>query len=176
MRLFRALLHLYPAPFRAEYGEEMCAIFAQRQRDARGPLAVLLLWVEAFVDGLFNAVQVHADILRQDIGYAARTLRRSPGFALIAIVVAALGIGATTAAFSLADHVLIRRLPFADAQRLVMVWENQSPGGYSETEPSPANYRDWKRMSTTFETMAAYRGLSVNLVGKGIRSASKDRQ
>jgi len=60
--------------------------------------------------------------------------------------------GANTAAFSVADFVLIRPLPFADPDRLVKLWEH--PPGYSRMELSPADYRDWKRMSTSFEAMA----------------------
>jgi hypothetical protein len=56
-------------------------------------------------------------------------------------VVSALGIGATTAAFSITDHVLFRPLPFVKPDRLVRLWQDQ--GGYGHTELSPANYRDW---------------------------------
>ena len=59
------------------------------------------------------------DILGQDIRYTLRTLRRAPGFTLTALAVAAIGIGATTAAFTVTDHVLLRPLPFLDADRLV---------------------------------------------------------
>jgi predicted permease len=107
------------------------------------------------------------DILQQDLRYAARMLARSPGFALTIMLVAALGIGATTAAFTLADHVLIRPLPFPDAARLVHLWEDMSPAGYRTFEPSPANYSDWKQANKSFEAMAASRPLSVNMVGVG---------
>lgn len=164
MRLYRALLHLYPASFRGEYGEEMCAIFAQRRRDAPHALAVLALWAETCFEVLRNAAHVHADILGQDLRYTVRTLGRAPGFTLTAILVVALGVGATTAVFSVTDRVLIRPLPFPDSNRLVKLWEGQP--GY-RNELSPANYRDWKRMSKAFEAMAAYRRLSANLVGQG---------
>ena len=167
MRVYRALLHFFPSSFRIEYGEEMCAILARRRREAAGPLAVLALWVGALLDVLANAVRVHVDVFRQDLRYTARTLGRAPGFTVTAILVAALGVGATTATFSITDHVLIRPLPFVEPERLVKLWEDDSLRGYGRTELSPANYRDWKRMSTSFETMAAYHGLSVNLVGEG---------
>lgn len=167
MRFFRSLLYLYPASFRAEYEEELSAIFARRLRDAAGWPAVLLLAIEVSLDTLSNAARVHWDILYQDLHYALRLLARAPGFTLTAIAVAALGIGATTAAFTVTDHVLIRPLPFADSNRLVMLWEDQSPTGYADMEPSPANYRDWKRTSTSFETIAAYFDTSANLVGVG---------
>jgi predicted permease len=162
MRLYRLLLHLYPASFRAEYGGQMCAVFAQRRANGENPAA---LWAESMLDILANALRVHWDILRQDLRYTARTLARTPGFAVTAVLVAALGIGATTAAFSIADHVLLRPLPFADSDRLVKLWETEPE--YSRMELSPANYRDWKRVGTAFESMAAYRGLSVDLSGQG---------
>jgi predicted permease len=163
--LYRALLRLYPASFRAEYGEEMCTIFARRRRDATGMAATLALLLEAFVDVAVNALRTHGDVLRQDLAFSARSLGRSPGFALTAVAVAALGIGATTAAFSIADHVLFRPLPFVQPDRLVRLWQDQ--GGYGHSDLSPANYRDWKRMSRSFEEMGAFGGQAYNLAGGG---------
>jgi putative ABC transport system permease protein len=165
MSVYKALLHLYPASFRAEYGAEMCAIFARRRRDAAGPPAVAVLWAATFFDVLFNAAAVHWDILRQDLRYTVRSLGRSPGFALTAILVAALGVGANTAAFSVTDFVLIRPLPFAEPERLAKLWQRLP--GYTRMELSPANYRDWKHVSTAFDSMGAFYELSVNLVGQG---------
>ena len=68
---------------------------------------------------------MHLDILRQDLRYVRRSLGRAPGFALTVVVVAALGVGATTAAFSITDHVLIRPLPFPGSDRLVQLWQAQ---------------------------------------------------
>ena len=151
MRLYRALLYLYPASFRAEYAEEMCAIFARRRGDTSGARAVLGLWMETSYDVLVNAPQAHWDILRQDLRYTMRALCRAPGFALTAILVSALGIGANTAVFSITDQVLIRPLPFAGSERMVKLWQNQR--GYTRNELSPANYRDWKNMSSSFSAM-----------------------
>ena len=72
----------------------------------------------------------YLDILNQDVRYALRSLARTPGFTATAIVVAGLGIGATTATFSTADHVLLRPLPFADPERLVRLSEDHTPLGY----------------------------------------------
>lgn len=165
MRFYRLLLRLYPASFRSEYGEEMCAVFEERRRSARGPVGRLLVWLDTLLELQVSAAQVHADILRQDARYTARTLARSPGFALTAIIVMALGIGATTAAFSITDHVLLRPLPYKEPQSLVRMWE--SPPNYRQMELSPPNYRDWKTMSTSFEAMGAYTTLSANLAGQG---------
>ena len=163
--MYRLLLHLYPKSFRGEYEGEMCAIFSQRKRDAAGPFGMIALWVETFFDVLLNAAGVHFDILRQDLRYFGRTLRQSPGYALTVVGIAGLGIGATTAAYSITDHVLLRALPFPDADRLVTVIE-QEPH-YSRMELSPANYRDWKTKIKSFETWGAYTTGSVNLAGDG---------
>lgn len=165
MRFYHILLHLFPAAFRAEYGEEMCWIFSQRLKDASGPVAKFVLWLGTFWEVAVNAIRTHWDIFRQDLRYTARTLRRTPGFTLTAILVTALGVGATTAAFSITDHVLIRPLPFRDWQRLVRIWE--APEGYSSQEASPPTYRDWRRMSKSFETMGAFTTASMNLIGQG---------
>jgi predicted permease len=165
MRFYEALLHFYPASFRGEYGNEMRKIFAQRRRDASGFLAAYMLWIETFFDVLFNALAVHWDILRQDLLYTWRTLARTPGFAITAVLVVALGVGANTAAFTVTDFVLLRPLPFHQPERLVKLWETTP--GYSRMELSPANYRDWKRMSTSFDAMGAFVPISVNLVGQG---------
>jgi len=163
MLLFRALLHLYPASWRAEYGEEMCGVFASHRRAEGG----IFLWLEAIADVILGAFSVQFDLLRQDLRYAARAFGRSPGFALTAILIAAVGIGATTAAFTMVDHVLIRPLPFAHQDRLVKLYEDH-PAQSSRFWPlSPANFRDWQRMNRSFETLAAYRGLQLNITGQG---------
>ncbi len=166
MRLYRALLRLYPASFRREYGEEMCAVFARRLAQAGGRGASALLLAAAW-DVLPNALAAHADLLRQDLRYAARVLARSPGFAVSAVLVAALGIGSATAAFSITDHVLIRPLPFPRSGDLVTVWESDAEGGLGRNELSPAIYRDWKGLAPSFQSMAAWHPASVNLVGAG---------
>jgi predicted permease len=165
MRLYRALLHLYPTSFRSEYGEEMAAIFRRRLRDARSPLAIVWLWLTAVGEMIVSALAVHWDILRHDVRYTVRILTRARGFALTAIIIVALGIGANTAAFSVTDFVLFRPLPFKDAGRLVTVWQTAS--GYSRMELSPANYRDWKQAATSFERMGTYTQRATSLIGTG---------
>ena len=154
MRAYNLLLRLYPASFRYEYGEEMRALFARRRREVTGPLTAIALWLQTIGEVAGNAALVHVDLLRQDLHYTARMLRRTPGFAVTAVLIVALGIGATTAAFSVTDFVLIRPLPFPQPHRLVKVWE-RTPD-YSRLELSPANYRDWKAASTVFESIGMY--------------------
>jgi predicted permease len=162
MRFYRALLYFYPASFRAEYCDELCLAFTERAGGLSGPLTWVRIILAALADVIPNAIAAHWDVLRQDLGYAARSLRRTPGFALTAVLVAALGIGANTAVFSLADFMFVRPLPYADAHRLVKIWQGEA-GGMNES--SPANYRDWKAMTPAFSGMGAYWRRAANLVG-----------
>src|SRR5512138_2138302 len=163
MYVYRLLLHLYPTSFRAEYGDQMRVVFEQRRRNASGILAVVFFWIETLFETLGNALLVHWDLLTQDVRYTGRMVRRAPGFALTTVLIVALGIGATTAAFSVTDFVLLRPLPFPDPARLVRLWE-RTPG-YSRMEFSAANYRDWKRASQSFDRIGAYVNMPVNMTG-----------
>src|SRR4051812_44327916 len=102
-----------------------------------------------------------------DIRYGLRLLRTSPGFAAVAIITLALGIGANTAIFSTVDALLLRALPYADADRVVMIWEDASAAGFPRNTPAPANYFDWSRLNHSFSGIAATRGTSANLTGGG---------
>jgi predicted permease len=167
MRFYSALLRLYPASFRAEYGGEMRAILGARLRETPGTLSRLMLWIETVADVVLNAAAVHWDILRQDLRYTARTLIRSPGFALTAILVTALGIGANTAAFSVVDFVLLRSLPYADPDRLMKLWQARDGNRRGTNQASPLVYREWKTASRSFESMGAWYSNAINLVGQG---------
>lgn len=103
----------------------------------------------------------------QDLRYGARMLARSPGFASIAMLSLALGIGANTAIFSVVNAILLRSLPFHEPDRLVMVWEDASFAGFPRNTPAPANYADWKSQNQVFEEMAALSERSFNLTGDG---------
>jgi putative ABC transport system permease protein len=167
MRFYRALLHLYPKSFRAEYGEDVLSVIAERRAVAPALGSRLRLALETVADTVVNASRVHGDILRQDLRYAVRTLRRAPAFAITAILLAAVGIGSTTAAVAIADHVLLRPLPYAEPHRLVRFWQQDRIARDGYNELSPGNYRDWITRSTAFESVAAYTPQSANLVGHG---------
>ena len=164
-RFYSLLLRLYPASHRAEYGAEMRAVFADRVRGYRGPLGALRAAGEAVGDVVPNAIAAHWELLRQDVRLALRAMRRSPGFALTAVLVVALGVGANTAAFSLADLVLLRPLPFPEPERLVKLWQSTPGGGRNEI--SPTILRDWRASTRAFESMAGYTWRAANLTGRG---------
>ena len=101
----------------------------------------------------------------QDVKYAIRSLRRSRGFAAIAVLTLALGIGATASIFSVVQTLLIRPLPFPDADRLVAVFAT-SPAVPRDTT-SFLDFSDWQRQATTLSGMAAYRSERFNITGDG---------
>lgn len=167
MRLYRWLLVLFPASFRREYGADMAADVGRRLEAATSGPQRLLVWIECGFDVLRNATAAHWDVLRQDLRYTIRSLNRARGFAIGAIVVIAIGVGANTAAFSVADFVLLRPLPFPDPDALTrLCWGPRTGGGWGcMNQLSPANYRDYKNMTSSFEAMGAFYGQALNLVG-----------
>ncbi|HJQ22317.1 MAG TPA: ABC transporter permease [Blastocatellia bacterium] len=105
--------------------------------------------------------------LIRDVRFAVRTMMKKPGFTAVAVIIMALGIGANTAIFSLVRAVLLRPLPFADPDRLVMVWEDASYVGFPKNTPAPGNFADWRARNDVFEAMAAFRFFDFNLTGDG---------
>jgi putative ABC transport system permease protein len=103
--------------------------------------------------------------LWQDARYAVRSLTRSMGFTLLVLTALALGIGATTAMFSVLHSVVIRPLPFPDPDRLVSLWE-RSPRSERPNVVSILNFRAWKERARSFESMAAYNQGPRNLLGR----------
>src|SRR5262249_44379365 len=102
-----------------------------------------------------------------DLRYSARMLMKKPGFAFVAIITLALGTGANTAIFSLLNAVLLGPLPFAEPERLVMLWEDGSAIGVPRAEAAPANVVDWKARQSTFEGLATLDWRSFDLTGDG---------
>ncbi|HXJ06660.1 MAG TPA: ABC transporter permease [Candidatus Acidoferrum sp.] len=105
-----------------------------------------------------------ANMIR-DLRYALRVLLKSPGFTIVAVLTLALGIGANTAIFSVVHAVLLRPLPYPDANRLVFLgeWSEEVP----EMSISMANFNDWQAQNTIFASMVPYQSDNVVLTGRG---------
>src|SRR5688500_1469658 len=102
----------------------------------------------------------------QDLRYAIRMLRKTPGFTLVAVLTLALGIGANTAIFTVVNALLLRPLPYGDPGRLVMVWQDfRARGGPADEWASPGNYVDWSRERSLFDGVAAIGGWRPILAG-----------
>ena len=106
--------------------------------------------------------------LLHDARYGLRQLRRNPGFSLVAIATLALGIGGVTAMFSALDAVLIRRLPYADAARLVMIWDDFGKTDITKrSAPAPAEWIEWRRLNTVFTDLTTSQPGDATLSGDG---------
>ncbi len=103
--------------------------------------------------------------LLQDLRYGARMLIKKPGFAFVAIITLALGIGANTAIFSVVNGVLLRPLPYDEPNRLVFLYEHAT--GFNEMSISYPNFTDWRAQNQVFEKIGVYNRDNYNLTGGG---------
>ena len=104
--------------------------------------------------------------LWRDLAYAARILRKSPGFTLIAVAVLSIGIGANGAIFTLVDAAVLRPLPFGHPEQLVQLWEK--PPGHDRNSVSPLNFLDWSEQNRVFASMTGVSGNTRTLITGGI--------
>jgi putative ABC transport system permease protein len=105
--------------------------------------------------------------MREDIRYGVRTLRRSPGFTLVAAMTLSLGIGASTAIFTVANTVMFRPLPFTDPPRLMRLWESNPEKGWPTFSASHPTFLDWRTQNHSFEQLAAQSSGGFTLTSKG---------
>lgn len=105
----------------------------------------------------------------QDLRFAARMLRKNPGFTAVAVLTLALGIGANTSVFSVIDAVFLKALPYPHPEQIVMVWEDVHLPHFqsSQNTPAPGNFADWRRQNAAFSSIAAIGYRSWNLTGAG---------
>jgi putative ABC transport system permease protein len=185
---YRLLLLAFPADVRREFGDDMALMFAKQVEDARQRRSsVARLWLQAIADALvhgggdrfkpgdrWRAARREASRWRwwvqafqQDIKHAFRVLVRQPGVTIVAILTLALGIGANSAIFSAVNAVLLRPLPYDDPDRLVTLWEKRPAEGVMDMVVSPADFADWSKMATSFESMAAMSVVPADLTGVG---------
>jgi putative ABC transport system permease protein len=103
----------------------------------------------------------------QDVRYAARSLRRSPGFTLVAAITLALGVGANTAIFSVVNAVMLRPFPFSNPGQLVRIWESHVERGWPTSAVSHPNFLDWRAQAKSFQAMAATDNIGLTWTSGG---------
>src|SRR5919204_1743583 len=167
-RLFRALLRLFPSEFRGDFGDDMTATFTDQARDALAQgdrMAALKLWRDTLAGILTTAPREHLDVLRGDVRYAFRNLRRNPGFTAVAVLALAVGIGANTAVFSIVNGVLLQSLPFKDPDALVLLFEKWPNAPIDKWEFSAPDFEIIRSLARSFSGMAAFRSSTYELSG-----------
>jgi predicted permease len=176
-RLFRLALFAYPRAFRRHFGDEMRADFERaattRASGTVRTLGALVLcglaerWSALERATLWPNQRAHLyepagrhhmfwDTLRSDLQHAIRLATKTPLVTALTTLALALGIGATTAIFAVVNSVLMKPLPYANPDELVVVWSNASQQGRPQNTISPANYRDFAALNTTLQGLEAY--------------------
>lgn len=169
VKFYRLLLLAYPAEFRNEYGGQMEDVFAGRL--ASEPR--LRVWLDTIADVFYTAPREHLSVLWGDLRYSAKLLAQAPSFTLVALLTTALGIGATTAVFSVMNAVLLKSLPYSEPERLVYIWVPipalKLPGGL-QFGPTAPEFYDLEKSNRSFERLATFNGESYKLAqGDGMR-------
>ena len=108
---------------------------------------------------------MHASTVGRDSRHAVRTLLRTPGFSLVAILTFGLGMGVNSAVFSVFNGVLLHPLPYPEPDRITMIWMDNRRQGIKEDITSYPNFRDWQQQNTSFAHVAAYTPTAFNLTG-----------
>ena len=192
--LYRAGLKLYPLQFRERYGAAVLQTFRDAAHDVgsrRGWLAESIVRLRMLAELLLRApgeqlrenrasTRLTKSEMRRswparaweagwtDLRYALRGLRKSPGFALVAILTLTLGIGANSAIFSVVNGVLLRPMPYHESDRVAAVWleyVNAENGLSREIPASEPEYLEFREQSTAFRDVAGYYTTQVNLGG-----------
>ncbi|HVS63451.1 MAG TPA: ABC transporter permease [Thermoanaerobaculia bacterium] len=174
----RLLLRVHPQHHRSRFAAEIAAMAEQELTTRSSPAGRLRMRLRIGADLVRSAWLVRRDQRRSappsptfhrhrsrggamhraltDLRTALRALRRSPGFTAVAVVMMAVAIAATTAAFSLVDSILLRPLPFAEPERLVQLWESNPGIGWTTQTAAPANVLDWRERAESFSDIALY--------------------
>jgi putative ABC transport system permease protein len=154
------------AEWEAEFHHHHAALAATGAADWRGSMDLMRRALGALPDATWIRRQFTADSeLVHDVRHGLRMLRKSPLFTVSAISILVIGIGGTLAIATLLDTLLFRPLPFADAERVVTVW--QRPASGNREDVAPANFLDWRERSDSFETLAAVIPYSYDFSGQG---------
>src|SRR5688500_9340832 len=165
--LFAALLHLYPASYRDEYGREMTLVLVDRLRGENNAAARVVVFFAAIAAVFADAPKQHALVLAQDLRLALRLIGRERWFAIVAIGTIALGIALSTAVFSVGKSLLLDALPYREAERAAMVWVTNPRQGFDRDVTSYPRLLAWRDHSQSIETFASYTFRRAVVTGLG---------
>jgi putative ABC transport system permease protein len=167
LRFYRGFLRLYPSEFRDEYAAELCFAFADLWRGEQSLAGRLRVSLHALAGVLIEAPREHCHMIAQDLRYAVRTMRKDAGMTAAAIAILALGIGAATLVFSLANGLLLRPLPYPEPGRIVSVNEINPAETHENGALNFLNYRDLRARTRTLSDLGLYGGDSGAIRGEG---------
>src|SRR5436853_4003453 len=128
-------------------------------------MGMICLQNRCFPEKLTGTACAIGESTMNDVKYGFRQLAKNPGFTAVAVLTLALGIGGTTAMFSLINTILLKPLPFETPGKLVQVWEAPTPT--QKNHASPGAFLDWQRASASFEDISTVEHIEANLTGAG---------
>ncbi|HMY75026.1 MAG TPA: ABC transporter permease, partial [Blastocatellia bacterium] len=174
-QLIRFIGLIVPRRLRSDWRQEWEAELQWRERqlaewdklDARNKLDLLRHSAGAFIDALWLQPKRWEDEMVQDLRFGVRMLLRHKGFTFVAVLTLALGIGANTAMFSVINAVLLRPLPFQNAERMVLLWGNFQKFSIEQMSAKAAEYVDYRDRTKSFEQVAAFHTDDFNFTGSG---------
>jgi len=184
---YRLVLHAFPRTFRQNFAREMEEVFVhcvEVERARRRGLARTLAPVRGFLDALVYAVAMRREksggqvsqsrfrerrrfVVKQDYRSTLRLARTQPRFVVAVVLMLGLGIGATTAIFSVVYGVLLKPLPFPEPDRIVQVWGALPARNLNNVSFTEANFWDMRDMNRTFDEFGAWHNASFSLTGGG---------
>lgn len=174
--ILRVVSHVVPARDRdawlqeweAELGERWQRLARRDELNRRQQMDVLRRILGSFHDAAWLRRQFTRDSeLIHDMRHGLRVLRRSPGFAIVAVLVLALGVGATVGIFSVVDALLLRTLPYPNAERAVMIWQSTTHDRDVRNEVSPANCLDFQQNLRSYDRIACTEPWAFDFTGSG---------
>src|SRR5262249_55946591 len=173
MLLIAWLSRVVPRRYRRDWRMEWEAELLYRQArleqwellNIRSERDLLKRAMGAVADALWLQPRRLEEDMFQDLRYGVRMLLQKPGFTLVALIALALGIGASTAIFSIVNGILLRPLPYRNSNRIVMVWMDNHRLGLDQDWHSYPNYVDYRDQNQAFEQIAAFNDRTFNVTG-----------
>lgn len=161
-RVYRALLRLLPSAFRHEFGASMVDDFRDQRDEAamHGVSRVRRLWLRTIGGVMRLATREHVGAVVRDVRHAVRLFRRRPSFTVTTVLTLTVGIGVTTATFSIVQAIVLQQIPGPESERLVSIFEVGPEPERRQGSVSNANFVDWRSQVTTLDGLALYNSSS----------------
>jgi putative ABC transport system permease protein len=167
-RFYRGLLRILPFDFRSEFGDDMEATFRQqrvataRRQDSMG---IARMWWTTITDIVRMAPREHVSVLAHDTQFALRMMRKNLGYTLAAVLILGLGIGANTSIFSVVNSVLLRPLPYAHGNQLVILRQQATRAGVTDMPFSVSDINDYRQRNRSLSAIVEYHAMTFTLLG-----------
>ena len=167
-RFYRGLLRILPFDFRSEFGDDMEETFREQRAatvQRQGSMGVFRMWWATIVDIVRMAPREHLSVLSHDTRFALRMMLKNRAYTLAAVLILGLGIGANTSIFSVVNSVLLRPLPYAQGNQLVILRQHGARGGITDMPFSVSDINDYRQRNRSLSAVVEYHAMTFTLLG-----------